>query len=223
VQQLAENVWILKYPLKLLGFDGGRTVTVVRLQSGKLVIHSTAPFTDEDVSQIHALGEPAWMLDATLFHDTFAAEGRNAFPAVRYLAPPGFAPRSGIATEPLTPPPPEWAGELEVLPLAGMKAHEHFVFHRPSRTLIVCDCLFNFGRSRSPWARFVVRLIGLKNGIGMSAFFRLMIRDRAAFKKSIAAALEWDFERIVVGHGEIIATDGRRIFLRELEARDLAP
>jgi hypothetical protein len=223
VQQLAENVWILKYPLKLLGLEAGRTVTVVRVRSGKVVIHSTAPFTDEDVLQIHALGEPAWMLDATLFHDTFAAEGKNAFPAARYLAPPGFAPRSGISTEPVWPPP-EWGGELEVLPLAGMKANEHFVFHRPSRTLIVCDCLFNFGQSGSPWARFVVRrLMGLKNGIGMSAFFRFMIRDRASFKTSIASALEWDFDRIVVGHGEVIATDARQVFLRELEARDLAP
>ncbi len=224
MQQLGENVWILKYPLKLLGLDAGRTVTLIRLRSGQLVIHSTAPFADEDVAKIRGLGPPGWMLDATLFHDSFAAEGKQAFPDAKYLTPPGFAPRSGISSEPLWPAPSEWNGELDVLPLAGTRVGEHFVYHRLSRTLIVCDCLFNFGRRHSLWQRFVVRwLMGLKDGIGMSMFFRLMIRDRAAFKKSIASTLEWEFERIVVGHGEIIATDARGIFRREMEARDLAP
>jgi hypothetical protein len=224
VQQLVDNVWILKYPLKLLGLDAGRTVTVIRLRSGQLVIHSTAPFTDDEVARIRALGQPTWMLDATLFHDSFVPEGKSAFPDAKYLAPPAFAPRSGISSEPLSPAPSEWSGALEVLPLAGTRAGEHFVYHPPSRTLIVCDCLFNFGQTPSLWTRFVVRwLMGLKDGIGMSMFFRLMIRDRAAFKNSIASALEWDFERIVVGHGEVITRDARSLFRRELEARDLAP
>ncbi len=58
------------------------TVTLIRLRSGKLVIHSTAPFTPEDVAAIRALGEPGWLLDGILRHDTFANEGREAFPGI---------------------------------------------------------------------------------------------------------------------------------------------
>ncbi len=38
----------------------------------------------------------------------------------------------------------------------------------------------------------------------MSLFFRLMIKDRAAFEESLRPVLRWDFDRIIVGHGEII-------------------
>ena len=53
---LAENLWQLQFPLKLLGANMQRHVSVVRLGSGEVDIHSTGPFTEEDVSGISALG-----------------------------------------------------------------------------------------------------------------------------------------------------------------------
>jgi hypothetical protein len=55
---LAENLWLLAYPLKMLGADLRRNVTLIRLRSGKVSIHSTAPFSPEDVAAIRVLGEP---------------------------------------------------------------------------------------------------------------------------------------------------------------------
>jgi hypothetical protein len=225
VDQVAENIWTMRYPLPVLGNDFGRTVTVVRLSSGKLVIHSTAPFTAQDIQSIRQLGEPGWLLDATLFHESFAKEGCRAFERVPYLAPPGFPNVSDVQTRALFPPPVEWNGELEVVPFTGMpKVQEHVFYHRPSRTLIVCDCLFNF-RGRGSWPmRFVLRnVMRLTNGVGMSAFFRFMIRDRNAFKESVRSILAWDFERIIVGHGEVIEREAQLIFREELAARKLLP
>ena len=222
---VGENIWLLKYPLPVLGNHLGRTTTVVRLASGKLVIHSTAPFTAGDIQRLRELGEPGWLLDGTLFHDSFAKEGCRAFERVPYLAPAGFPSVAEVQTRPLFPPPPEWASELEVFPLAGMpKVQEHVFFHRPSRTLIVCDCLFNLGTSASAWSRFFVRhVMQLRNGIGMSFFFRLMIKDRVAFKESVRPILACEFGRIVVGHGDIITQDAQRVLREELAARDLLP
>ena len=210
-QSVADNVWQLQYPLRLLGMQIGRNVTVIRLRDGRLVVHSTAPFVPEDVAAINALGEPGWLIDATLFHDSFARESSGAFSGVPYLAPRGFAEVSGVATTALDHPPAAWAGELDVLRLDGVKANEHVVFHRASRTLIVCDLLFNFANAPgwTGWsARHVMRL---RDGVGMSFFFRLMVRDRAAFTRSLRRMMEWDFQRIIVGHGDIIDSDARRI------------
>ncbi len=189
------------------------------------MIQSTGPFTASDVTAICRLGEPAWLLDATLFHDSFAEEGRRAFSDLPYLAPDGFPKLSAVDTSPLVPAPAEWVGELDVLPLAGMpKCREHLFIHRPSRTLIVCDCLFNFGKMPSKWTRFFLRnVMRLRDGIGMSAFFRFLIRDRAAFKESVRPILEWDFQRMIVGHGGIIEADAKRVFREALEARNLLP
>lgn len=63
----------------------------------------------------------------------------------------------------------------------------------------------------------------LRKGVGMSLFFRLMIKDRAAFKESVRPILECEFQRIIVGHGDVIERDARRVFVEELAARNLAP
>ncbi|MBA2269197.1 MAG: hypothetical protein H0W20_01190 [Chthoniobacterales bacterium] len=225
MEQVAENVWVMRFPLRLLGVAIGRNVTIIRLASGKIVIHSTAPFMPADVAAIRQVGEPGWLLDATRFHDSFVEEGRAAFPAVPYLAPGDLAKGTAGETAPLTPAPSEWAGELEVLELDGMpKVREHVMFHRPSRTLIVGDVLFNFGRGASGWTRFFARhVMRLKEFIGMSPFFRLMIRDRDAFRSSVAAMMRWDFDRVIVGHGEIIARGGKERLRDVLSLAGVAP
>ncbi|MDQ6859539.1 MAG: hypothetical protein M3032_00050 [Verrucomicrobiota bacterium] len=225
MERIAENVWRLRYSLPLLGHDLGRAVTVIRLHSGKLVIHSTAPFSAIDIAAIRELGDPGWLLDATLFHDSFAKEGCRSFERVPYLAPPGFEKVAGVRTQPLTPPPAEWNDEIEVFPLAGMpKVQEHVLYHVPSRTLIVCDFFFNLGQDASAWTRFFFRYVmGLRRGIGMSFFFRLMIKDRAAFIESLRPILERNFARVIVGHGEVIEGDAQRTLREELAVRGLAP
>ena len=49
-----------------------------------------------------------------------------------------------------------------------------------------------------------------------------MIRDRAAFALSMKKTLDWDFEQIVVGHGEPIQNNAKRIFAQALRDRGLA-
>src|SRR5688572_2308215 len=96
MRRLAQDLWLLSYPLRLFGADLRRNVTVMRLHSGELIIHSTGPFTPADVAAIRACGRPAWVLDAMLRHDTFAAEGRAALPEATFLAPAGFETRVGF-------------------------------------------------------------------------------------------------------------------------------
>lgn len=208
---VAENIRVMRFPHSLLGTQLGRTVTVITLQSAATVVHSTAPFSPADVREISAHGQPVTLLDATLFHDTFARAGRAAFPQARYLAPEGFAKLSGIATETLPPIFPEWRGELEVMRLEGMpKVREHVCLHVPTRTLIVADLVFNFGPSATRWTRFFFRHVsGIRSYPGVSRIFRAMIRDRAAFAQSVRRMLEWDFDRVIVGHGEIIEAGGK--------------
>ncbi len=44
----------------------------------------------------------------------------------------------------------------------------------------------------------------------MSPFFRMMIRDQRAFDDSIRKILRWEFDRIIVGHGEIIEFEAKQ-------------
>jgi hypothetical protein len=215
VLQIAEDLWVLRYPLSLLGTQVGRTVTLIRQRSGHLIIHSTAPFTPSEVKAIRALGPPAWLLDATLFHDTFAAVGRTAFPEIPYAAPKGFP---GVNVRPLTELAQACAGELEVLRIDGMpRVREHVFFHRSSRTLVVADLVFNFGPSATPWTRAFFRWAGgVRQFPGVTRLFRACIRDRSAFQSSIARMMEWNFDRVIVGHGDVLETNAKITLARVL-------
>lgn len=212
LQPIAPNLWLLEYPLKMLGVDLHRNVAVIRLASGKLIIHSTAPFSPEDVAAITALGEPAWIIDTLLRHDTFALEGRKAFPSAAYLAPEGFAAKDSCRTEPLIPPPSEWSGEVDVLAIEGAPAFgEVVVLHRPSRTLIVADLVFNFPGEQRVFKKLLLKLaaVGGRHDPGITLPFKKAITDKAAYLDSVRKVLSWDFDRIIVGHGVPVESGGK--------------
>ncbi len=216
---IADNLWLLQYPLSVLGTQHGRNVTIIRLASGKLIIHSMAPFTAADLAAIRAEGEPAWLVEAMLLHDTYAAEGRKLFPGLPFYGPPGFDKVVKFPTLPLLPPPAEWADEIAIFPLEGVPmVKEHLFLHRPSRTLIVADLVFNFSPEERGWDRFFHRYIaGFKRYPGISRIFRLFVKDKAAFRASLEGILAHDFDRIIVGHGEIIERQAKSLLQRALK------
>lgn len=225
MKQLAENIWVLPYSLKLLGADLRRTVTVIRLGSGELVIHSTGPFTPADVADIKHVGKPGWLLDVMLRHDTFSKHGHETFPDIPFLAPEGFSKVVKFPTGPLIPAPAAWGDEFQILRLEGIPSmQEHVFFHSLSRTLIVADLLFNFRSESSAWTRFLVLCaVGSIHHPGMSRPFRFAVKDKTAFQRSVQSLMKWDFDRIVVGHGEVIETDGKRQLRDALKAGGFEP
>ena len=84
-------------------------------------------------------------------------------------------------------------------------------FHRASRTLILSDLAFNFG----PRAPLVTRLFTMViDGYGRFRPSRLdpfLIKDRAAARQSLDHILTWDFDRVVVAHGEVLERGGHEV------------
>jgi hypothetical protein len=209
-RQLSDHVVVMSFPWRTLGIDFRRNVTLLRLNDGRVVIHSTAPFTDEDIAAIYRFGEPAWLVEATLMHDTFAKEGHTAFRDLPYLAPDGFTKASGISTDSLHPPPSDWNGQIDVFRIDGMRMNEHALFHRRSRTLVVADLFFSLPAETRGWPGFFARhFMRLPQLFGISAFFRLMINDRPAFERSVNALMQSDFEKVIVAHWKPLDTHAK--------------
>lgn len=210
LKTIAPNLWMMTFPLTTLGVDLQRNVTIMRLSSGDLVVHSTAPFTPADVEMIHHLGRPRWLVDVLLRHDTFSAQGCAAFPQAKYLAPKGF--EAGVLIGSLLPPPAEWQGEIEVLPVDGAPTFSEVVMlHRATRSLVVGDLLFNFGGKQDLLTKVFIKVatVGGTCDPGMTRPFKNAIEDELAFTRSIQEILAWDFDRIIVGHGVPIRTGGK--------------
>jgi glyoxylase-like metal-dependent hydrolase (beta-lactamase superfamily II) len=58
--------------------------------------------------------------------------------------------------------------------------------------------------------RIFLRLNGMWRRFGPSRLIRLFVRDRAALEQSVRRMLEWDFDRVVVAHGDVLEEGGKR-------------
>jgi hypothetical protein len=87
--------------------------------------------------------------------------------------------------------------------------NEVVFFHRASRTLVLTDIAFNVRRADSWLTRAVLRLDGAYGRFGVSRIGRAVIRDRRAARAAIDRMLGWDFDRVIVAHGEVLERGGR--------------
>ncbi len=212
-ETIGEDILVLRRPLGVVGMPLGKTSSIIRHPDGRCLIHSAANFSAEDVATIRDWGEVGWLLEATCMHDTFARKLRAAFPDVPYGLPAGFP----IKTTALSPTwrlpkmPAEWDGLLEVLPIRGIpRLNEFAMLHRPSRTLLLGDLVFNLSFPPPQRVPLLLRWIsGLTAFPGTSRLLRFMVKDRGALAASIEDMLSRDFERVLCSHGETITADAK--------------
>jgi hypothetical protein len=118
---------------------------------------------------------------------------------------PGAQPLS--AATPETAP---WLREVQVLALRGMPSVDEWVFFHPSsRTLVVTDGCFNLHEPMNVATRLYAKLEAVHDRFASPILLRLALRDKAALRESIVQISGWDFERVIMAHGEPIQGDGK--------------
>ena len=92
---------------------------------------------------------------------------------------------------------------------AGAPAINEVVFlHRSSRTLLLTDLAFNVPSGPGNRARIFHWLVGATGRFGPHRIVRAVIRDREAARRSLATILAWDFDRVIVTHGDVLERGG---------------
>ena len=218
MQQLHSDLWVTESPLRFVGLEVGARMTIVRLPDSKLLLHSPIPATPDRVREVATLGPVAYIVAPNLLHHLFVAEWQQACPdALLYVAPGLETKRADLTVAGVLGDEPEagWKSVVDQVRLEGFPfANEIVFFHRPSTTLIASDLAFNVGSSSPPVTRFVFRLVRTYGRLAPTLLERLLVRDRAAFRRSLEKILEWPFDRVVVAHGEVCESGGREELVR---------
>ena len=205
---MADNVWEVSEPLKAAGLQLGHRMTVMKLGSGELVVHSPVRWSEGLRDALLELGSPGWFVAPSRFHDLYWPEWFRAFPKARFAAVPGMAkehpelPFTGVLTQESD----FWGDELVALPVRGMpRLNEHVFLHGPSRSLIVADLVFNVDAdAQNLMGKLILRLNAIYRRPGTSRIFRALIKDKTAFRESLQRILSHEFDRTIVGHGKNI-------------------
>jgi len=210
LRALAPGIHVAEAGQRFMGLELGARMTVLELAGG-LLVHSPIAL---DPAALESLGQPRWVLAPNLLHHLYVGPWIDA--GLEAWAAPGLpAKRSDLEFDGVIEPGTSAFGdELELLPLRCFPAsNEVVVLHRPSRTLVVCDLVFNIS-SAAPWStRALMRVLGGYPGCRTTIVERLGMRRDLA-RRELEHIAGWDFDRLIMAHGEIIET-GAKAALRD--------
>jgi hypothetical protein len=211
---LASDLWVATRPLPILVGDIGARMTVIRLRFGGLLLHSPVKLDSATRAALDELGSVRWIVGPSKVHHLFLPDYVRAYPEAVLCGAPGLPAKRAdlrfthVLDDTVRS---QWRGEVEFLPFEGAPGLGEVVFFHPaSRTLVLTDLAFNVRRGAPNRARTFHALVGAVGRFGPHRIVRLAIRDRQAARRSVDRLLAWDFDRVVVSHGEVLETGGKR-------------
>ncbi len=214
LRYLAPNLWVAERGLKLFVGDIGTRMTVIRLRDGGLFLHSPVRLDEETRRSLDGIGPVRAVVAPSKVHHFFVGDYLAAYPNARVYGAPGLAEKrkdlrfhSVLSDEA----PAEWSAEIEQHLFRGAAVMNEVVFlHAATRTLLLTDLAFNVAADKTAGARLFYWLVGAAGRFGPHRLVRLMIRDRRAARASVERILQWDFDRVIVTHGDVLETSGRQ-------------
>lgn len=214
LRPLAEDLWVTERPLRFLGVEMGSHMTVARLRSGDLWIHSPVRLDASLRKELDELGPVRFAVAPNRFHHLFMGDLLAAYPGVEAHAAPGLSKRRKdlvFHAELSDDVPAGWAGEIDQLLFSPIPVFSETVFlHRASRTLILTDLSAHLCGELPLSTRLFCALAGRPPGtFGPTRLEKLLLRDRAAGRAALERILAWDFDRVIVAHGDVLESGGR--------------
>lgn len=211
-----DGVWTVTRPQRFLGFETGSRMTVVKLASGGLFVHSPVALDAETRAAVDALGEVRAVVSPSLFHHLHVGPWMAAYPKAHFAACPALewkrrdlAWHSVMADQPH----PIWAGEIEQVYFSSRRENEVDFYLPRAKLMICCDAMLNLGTHPDTVTRIGARLMG-NTAPGVSHLEPAMVRDRGLARRQVDRILAWDFDGVVLAHGDMLPRDGREAVRR---------
>ncbi len=212
MRPLGPDIWVVDRPQRFYGLPVGTRMAVMRLAGGSLLLHSPVGLDPELRAALDAIGQVRFVVAPNRLHHLYAGEVSRQYPEAELWVAPGLErkrPDLVFVAVLGDDAPEQWRHEVEQVFFRGRPYENEVVFfHRASRTLLLCDLAFNFGpRSPAP-TRWLMKLIRSYGRFGPSTLDPWFIRDRVAARQSLERILAWDFDRVVVAHGDVLESGG---------------
>lgn len=213
LRSVGEELWVADSEMQVGGMPLGIRMTVVRRPDGRLILHSPIAIDDPLAAELARLGPVADLLAPSRLHHTFIGAAKQRWPSATLWGAPGLPDkRRDLEFDAILgdDTPAALADTLETRLFAGA-AHvsEILCLHPRSRTLIVTDLVFNIQRTDSRVSELYLRASGAWQTLAQTPLVRALIRDRAAARRSLDRVLAWDFDRLIMSHGDIVEHDAK--------------
>lgn len=219
LKELDKNIWVASQPFALMGVNLGTRMTIVRLENDELLVYSPIKLTPTVRSLITELGEVKYVVAPNEFHYLYAKEFVEAFSGSQFYCVKGLV--NKLKRKPHLLPPHQvlefdksypWDFELSNILLEGGNMYtEYMLFHMESKTLIATDIMFNFQNTDDWKLELLLKLNGCYKKANPSRLLKYILKNKKEANRVFSYILkEWDFERLILAHGEIIESGAKR-------------
>jgi hypothetical protein len=207
IEKLEDNLWSVAGTLP--GMALRRRMVIMRLSSGKLVVHSAVALEEASMREIEAWGEVAYIIVPNGYHRVDAPRYKARYPNAKVLCPKTATSRVAqvVAVD----------GDIETLPsdasvryelVSGTAGGEYlFVVTSSSGhvTLVINDLVFNHPHA-SGFAGFVMRMIGSSGAPRVTLIARmLLVKDKSEVRAQLSKLADLPgLTRIVPSHVDLI-------------------
>ena len=220
LKPVVNNIWVVDSgPFRIAGLiPVPLRMTVIRLNSGDILLHSPTRWTARLQREIETLGLLRHLVAPNPFHWSFIRGWQAHFPAARVWAAEGTRQRRMVRlrgprfdAEISDVPPPDWSGELDLIMVRGLVFREAALFHHATRTAILTDLVVNLDPEKMPpCRRFGVSALGSLGPEGKApvyarAMYRTNSREAGAAARRLIAL---EPERVIFSHGRWFEKDG---------------
>lgn len=226
MQQITDGLWTVPAPLTFSGLKVNTRMTVCRLSDGGLALIAPVPATAALRAAIDALGPVRVIVAPNLLHHLYVGDWMAAYPdAASYGAPGLAAKRSELSfTDALGPSfDAAFGAELQRWPIAGMpKLNESLFLHHASRALIATDFCFHMPEATGFTGLFAT-LMGIKKATKCEPAFRLLIKDKAAFRASIQPLRGLTIDHLSMCHHHVLSDGAQEALYGVLDQLKVPP
>jgi hypothetical protein len=212
------SLWTVDGAMQSAWFPFDLRMTVIKLADGGLFLHSPIAPINDIAPQLDTLGPVRWIVAPGLPHHLYVGDYLKRYPPAKLYGAPGLPEKrtdlkfDGVLSDTA---PSHWADEIEQHFFRGVpRINEVLFLHKPSRTLIATDLVFNlkYDPNRTAAIRLFAMVMGANDRFGPHRLVRSMIKDPVAARESVKRVLEWDFDRVLMSHGEVLESGGHEKF-----------
>jgi len=192
----------------LPGMSLKRSMVVVRLSDGRLVIHNGIALEPAQMAELERFGTPAFLIVPSGIHRLDAPAYKQRYPALRVFAPKG----SRASVEQVM----QVDGVYEDFPhsdvlrletLHGVGESEGALIAQSSdgTSLVLNDCMFNMDRKRDPLGFLFTTIMGSAPGPRVSRLAKMMlVKDKKALRAEFERYAELPkLVRVIVAHEKV--------------------
>ena len=214
------TIYIVEYGIRFGGMDLFSRMTIVRLNDGKLWLHSPCKLDALLKSEIDQLGEVAYIIAPGNFHHLHVSDLQVDYPnAETFLCPGLEKKRADLSFDWIlgNRPDPRWALDFEQVVIQGTRIMNEVAFlHKPTRTLILVDLLENIGDNYTHEAGLLLKfwwkaVFHMWNTPKPAPEYQLGWGNKEIVRKGLEKILSWEFERIIIAHGNLIEMDAKAV------------